>query len=77
MVQVLINTLVLIGSMAIPLGMLFWKHFATRPGETIRAIITTIVSTLGLMLFFGYVTFLTLVPGEDFITFVKLVLNWF
>lgn len=77
MVQVFINIVVLLGSIGLSLGILFWKHFANHPGERARAIIATIIGTLGLVVFFGYVSFMTLLPGKDFITFVHLVLDLF
>ena len=70
----LINSLILLAGIAIALGGLFWKNFAKRPGERTRAVIATIIGTIGMAIFFGYVAFLTYEPDQNIITFIK---DWF
>jgi len=65
--------MVLLGGLSISFVGLFWKSFAKRPGEKARALIATLVGAFGLIIFFSYVSFLTLKPGEDLIKFIELL----
>jgi hypothetical protein len=76
MLQMLINSLILLGSLGIPVGALFWKHFARRPKEFTRAFVATIVGTLGLIVFFLQVAVMTTKLGENLITMLITWLGW-
>lgn len=67
----LINSLILLVGIGIPLSVLFWKHFARRPKESVRAFIATIVGATGLIVFFLQVAILTAKPGENLITMIQ------
>jgi hypothetical protein len=75
MVLFLINSVILLAGIGIPLGMIFWKYFAKRPKESLRAIITTVVGTLGLAIFFLQVFAMSTLAGQTIITLIQLWLN--
>lgn len=70
---ILINSLILLGAIGISLGSLFWKHFARRPAENVRAFIATIAGTIGLIIFLLQVAVMTTQQGQNLITFI---LDW-
>lgn len=53
------------------LGALFWKHFAKRPAESVRASIATIIGMIGLGIFFLQVSIMTAEPGQNVITIIQ------
>jgi hypothetical protein len=73
MLQMLINSIILLVSIGIPISGLFWKHFAKRPKESIRAVIATVIGTLGLIVFFLQVAIMTNKLGENLIT---ILIEW-
>ena len=70
---VLINTLILLGAIGISLGALFWKHFAKRPAENVRAFIATFIGTVGVIIFLLQVTVMTTKIGQNLIT---ILIEW-
>jgi len=69
----LANSLILLFAIGLPIGSLFWKHFAKRPGESIKAIIATILGMLGMALFFIQVALMT-ATDQNVIT---ILIEWF
>lgn len=67
------NSLILLFAIALPIGSLFWKHFAKRPGESIKAIITTVSGMFGMALFFIQVAIMT-ATNQNVLT---IILEWF
>ncbi len=70
---ILINSLILLGAIGISLGALFWKHFAKRPGENVRAFIATFIGTVGIIIFLLQVAIMTTEAGQNLIT---ILIEW-
>lgn len=73
MLLVLVNIIILLLGIAGPISILFWKHFSKTPGEYARATIATLISMLGLAVFFTQTLIMTTQPGENIIT---IIINW-
>lgn len=71
MLQFFINSVILLGSAFLPIGALFWKHFARRPSESIRAVIATVACIIGMGLFFLQVAIMTVEQNQNVITVLK------
>lgn len=70
---ILVNSLILLGAIGISLGALFWKHFAKRPAENVRAFIATFIGTIGIIVFLLQVAIMTTDTGQNLIT---LLIQW-
>ena len=70
---ILINSLILLGAIGIALGALFWKHFARKPKESVRAAVATFVGTLSMVTFLFQVGIMTTQAGQNLVT---ILLEW-
>lgn len=75
MLLLLINAVILLGGVSIPIVAIFWKHFADKPSESIRALIATVAGMLGLAVFFLQVFAMSFESGQNLITMIGIWLG--
>lgn len=68
MLVLLINALILLSGVSISVIALFWKHFANKPSESLRATIATIAGMVGLAIFFSQTYIMTFELGQNLVT---------
>jgi hypothetical protein len=71
MLIVLVNALILLAGIGIPVAALFWKNFADKPSESIRALIATFAAMVGLAVFFLQTYIMTFGLEENLITITR------
>lgn len=68
LLQVLVNNLILLASICISVGAVFWNRLGEHPAKKARAALATTIGSISLLIFSGYITLLTLNPGKNVVT---------